>query len=244
MNWSKPWDLLTIELILKENMAEYRLAKVATELNRSFQVLADVLNQRGFDVMPKPTTKITEDMYQALLREFSADKAAKDEAKLLKTNRDNKSTPPPVAAPVAKTTTPAPQPVVQPEAKAPEPVTEKVVTRSEEVQGPKVLGKIDIGGKKPKVEAPKVETAPVVEAAPAAEAAPAIEAVPVVESTPVVETMTVAAPAVEPDAQSAAPLAEAPAAPEEPVKTAKKEKTSSAKPEEEDIEKIDTKFEM
>jgi translation initiation factor IF-2 len=244
MNWSKPWDLLTIELILKENMAEYRLAKVATELNRSFQVLADVLNQRGFDVMPKPTTKITEDMYQALLREFSADKAAKDEAKLLKTNRDNKSTPPPVAAPVAKTTTPAPQSVVQPEAKAPEPVTEKVVTRSEEVQGPKVLGKIDIGGKKPKVEAPKVETAPVVEAAPAAEAAPAIEAVPVVEATPVVETMTVAATAVEPDAQSAAPVAEAPAAPEEPVKTAKKEKTSSAKPEEEDIEKIDTKFEM
>jgi len=52
MNRSKPWDLLTIELILKENMAEYRLAKVATELNRSFQVLADVLNQRGFDVMP------------------------------------------------------------------------------------------------------------------------------------------------------------------------------------------------
>ncbi|MFM2255850.1 MAG: hypothetical protein RLZZ47_1339 [Bacteroidota bacterium] len=50
-------------------MAEYRLAKVATELNRSFQVLADVLNQRGFDVMPKPTTKITEDMYQALLRD-------------------------------------------------------------------------------------------------------------------------------------------------------------------------------
>jgi translation initiation factor IF-2 len=244
MNWSKPWDLLTIELILKENMAEYRLAKVATELNRSFQVLADVLNQRGFDVMPKPTTKITEDMYQALLREFSADKAAKDEAKLLKTNRDNKSTPPPVAAPVAKTTTPAPQPVVQPEAKAPEPATEKVVTRSEEVQGPKVLGKIDIGGKKPKVEAPKVETAPVVEAAPATEAAPAIEAVPVVEATPVVETMTVAAPAVEPDAQSAAPVAEAPAAPEEPVKTAKKEKTSSAKSEEEDIEKIDTKFEM
>ena len=114
--------------------------------------------------------------------------------------------------------------MVQPEAKAPEPVTKKVITRSEEVQGPKVLGKIDIGGKKPKVEAPKVETAPVVEAAPAAEAAPAIEAVPVVEATPVVETMTVAATAVEPDAQSAAPVAEAPAAPEEPVKTAKKRK--------------------
>ena len=53
-------------------MAEYRLAKVATELNRSFQALADLLNQQGFDVMPKPTTKITEDMYQALLRECIA----------------------------------------------------------------------------------------------------------------------------------------------------------------------------
>ena len=87
-------------------MAEYRLAKVATELNRSFQALADLLNQQGFDVMPKPTTKITEDMYQALLREFSADKAAKDEAKLLKSNRDPK---PATAAPVAaKPTTVSP----------------------------------------------------------------------------------------------------------------------------------------
>jgi hypothetical protein len=50
---------------------EYRLAKVASELNRSFQALADLLNQQGFDVMPKPTTKITEEMYQTLLSEFS-----------------------------------------------------------------------------------------------------------------------------------------------------------------------------
>jgi translation initiation factor IF-2 len=147
---------------LKENMAEYRLAKVATELNRSFQVLADVLNQRGFDVMPKPTTKITEDMYQALLREFSADKAAKDEAKLLKSNRDSKPTPPPAAptAPVtpAKPASPTPSTVVEPDVKAPEPNTETQKSHTEEIQGPKILGKIDIGGKKSKTETPKNES--------------------------------------------------------------------------------------
>ncbi|MEN9312329.1 MAG: hypothetical protein RIT42_435 [Bacteroidota bacterium] len=225
-------------------MAEYRLAKVATELNRSFQVLADVLNQRGFDVMPKPTTKITEDMYQALLREFSADKAAKDEAKLLKTNRDNKPTPPPVAAPAAKINTPAPKTVAEPEVKTPEPATEKVVTRTEEVQGPKILGKIDIGGsKKPKAEAPAAEETKV--EAPKAEEpkvqAPVVET-PAAEPTPeVVETPT---PEVIVEAQPT-PAVETPA---EPIVEVAAEvtpaTTTTPEHDENDIEKIDTKFEV
>ncbi len=225
-------------------MAEYRLAKVATELNRSFQVLADVLNQRGFDVMPKPTTKITEDMYQALLREFSADKAAKDEAKLLKTNRDNKPTPPPVAAPAAKINTPAPKTVAEPEVKTPEPATEKVVTRTEEVQGPKILGKIDIGGsKKPKAEAPAAEETKV--EAPKAEEpkvqAPVVET-PAAEPTPeVVETPT---PEVVVEAQPT-PAVETPA---EPIVEVGAEvtpaTTTTPEHDENDIEKIDTKFEV
>lgn len=225
-------------------MAEYRLAKVATELNRSFQVLADVLNQRGFDVMPKPTTKITEDMYQALLREFSADKAAKDEAKLLKTNRDNKPTPPPVAAPAAKINTPAPKTVAEPEVKTPEPATEKVVTRTEEVQGPKILGKIDIGGsKKPKVEAPAAEEtkveAPKVEEpkvqAPVVET-PAAEPTPEVVETPTPEVVVEAQPtqAVETPAE---PIVEV-AAEVTPATT------TTPEHDENDIEKIDTKFEV
>jgi translation initiation factor IF-2 len=207
---------------LKENMAEYRLAKVATELNRSFQVLADVLNQRGFDVMPKPTTKITEDMYQALLREFSADKAAKDEAKLLKSNRDTKPTPPPApAAPVApaKPAAPAPVPVVEPEVKTPESTTEKLATRTEEVQGPKILGKIDIGGKKSKPEAPKAEAKPAEETKPVKEE--------VVEKAPAVKTPKVIAPPVVEN--TPAPVNTAPDSDSEP---------------EEDVEKIDTKFEV
>lgn len=210
-------------------MAEYRLAKVATELNRSFQVLADVLNQRGFDVMPKPTTKITEDMYQALLHEFSADKAAKDEAKLLKTNRDNKPTPPPAPAPApaAKPTTPLAKPAAEEEVKTSEPTAEKLVSRSDEVVGPKILGKIDIGGKNAKTETPKVEGKAVVETTPVAkepkEIAPAAEAKEEVVTAPVVETTATPAPK---------PALEKAAEPAEPDT------------EEDDVDKIDTKFEV
>lgn len=210
-------------------MAEYRLAKVATELNRSFQVLADVLNQRGFDVMPKPTTKITEDMYQALLHEFSADKAAKDEAKLLKTNRDNKPTPPPAPAPApaAKPTTPLAKPAAEEEVKTSEPTAEKLVSRPDEVVGPKILGKIDIGGKNPKTETPKVEGKAVVETTPVAkepkEIAPAAEAKEEVVTAPVVETTATPAPK---------PAVEKAAEPAEPDT------------EEDDVDKIDTKFEV
>ena len=233
-------------------MAEYRLAKVATELNRSFQVLADVLNQRGFDVMPKPTTKITEDMYQALLREFSADKAAKDEAKLLKTSRDSKPTPPP-ATPAAKTPAPAAKPVAEPEivaTKTPEVEPEKIITRSEEVQGPKILGKIDIGGKKTKTEEPQEIPAAPVEVVKAPEPEVIAAPIPAVETpkepvapAPVevevpAPTAPVEIPAV---AETQAPEVIAPA-PTEIIEVAAIADTTESH--EDDVEKIDTKFEV
>ena len=233
-------------------MAEYRLAKVATELNRSFQVLADVLNQRGFDVMPKPTTKITEDMYQALLREFSADKAAKDEAKLLKTSRDSKPTPPP-ATPAAKTPAPAAKPAAEPEivaTKTPEVEPEKIVTRSEEVQGPKILGKIDIGGKKTKTEEPQEIPAAPVEVVKAPEPEVIAAPIPAVETPKEPEapapvevevpapTAPVEIPAV---AETQAPEVIAPA-PTEIIEVAAIADTTESH--DDDVEKIDTKFEV
>ena len=233
-------------------MAEYRLAKVATELNRSFQVLADVLNQRGFDVMPKPTTKITEDMYQALLREFSADKAAKDEAKLLKTSRDSKPTPPP-ATPAAKTPAPAAKPAAEPEivaTKTPEVEPEKIVTRSEEVQGPKILGKIDIGGKKTKTEEPQEIPAAPVEVVKAPEPEVIAAPIPAVETpkepeapAPVVAevpapTAPVEIPAVA-EIQAPEVIAPAPTEIKEVAATA-----NTTESHEDDVEKIDTKFEV
>ena len=223
-------------------MAEYRLAKVATELNRSFQALADLLNQQGFDVMPKPTTKITEDMYQALLREFSADKAAKDEAKLLKSNRDPK---PAAVIPVATKPTPAVEVLakVEPKAPTPEPIPqEKMSSKLEELAGPKILGKIDIGKKKT-VEAPpaKVET-PVkdVVAEPVVVEKP-IEVAPVVEApaAPVVETP--AAPDVE--VAATPPVVEITAAPVVETDVAPAVAPIAETLDDDEVQKIDTKFE-
>jgi translation initiation factor IF-2 len=66
-------------------MAEktYRISKVASELNVSFQTLIERLVQKGFEVESKPTAKITDEMYTFLHTEFKSDKAAKEESKTL-----------------------------------------------------------------------------------------------------------------------------------------------------------------
>lgn len=62
----------------------YRINKVATELNVSFQTLIEKLINKGFDIESKPTAKISAEMYDYLLSEFKSDKAARDESKSLK----------------------------------------------------------------------------------------------------------------------------------------------------------------
>ncbi len=133
-------------------MAEYRLAKVASELNRSAQVLAEFLNNSGFQVEPRPTTKISDEMYRALVEEFSADKAAREEANQLKSVKPPRPVSPEPVAPVT--------PAVEAEKPKAEPTPEpQVVPEPAMVKGPKVLGKIEIpskGGKKKAAE-PVVE---------------------------------------------------------------------------------------
>jgi translation initiation factor IF-2 len=103
-------------------MAEYRLAKVAGELNRSFTALAEFLKQKGFDVEARPTTKINEDMYQSCLQEFSADKAAKDEANKLKNQKVVRITTTPTTEKVAVDETPTVVTPVNPPVTKAEPV--------------------------------------------------------------------------------------------------------------------------
>ena len=137
-------------------MAEYRLAKVASELNRSYQILAETLKGKGFSVEAKLTTKITEEMYQVLVQEFAADKSAREEANKLKTNRDGKPLAPPPAAKPQAVKIEEPEPVIilpaKPETPPSAPVEEpeKIEARKEELSGPKILGKIEIATKKGK----------------------------------------------------------------------------------------------
>ena len=194
-------------------MAEYRLAKVASELNRSAQVLAEFLNNSGFQVEPRPTTKISDEMYRALVEEFSADKAAREEANQLKSAKPARAvTPEPAPAPA-----PAPAPL-EPEApKAEEaPAVEKASVSSAPMQGPKVLGKIEISAKGSKKKS-EAQAEPV-----AAKAAPQKSEAPA--EAPKTEPV---APAPEVAATAPAPEVEASATPE---------------PGETD-EKVETKFE-
>ena len=72
---------------MTEKQNTYRIFKVATELGVAVGTLADHLRNKGFEVDAKPTSKISEEMYHVLLRDFSSDKAARDEAKQLEINR-------------------------------------------------------------------------------------------------------------------------------------------------------------
>ncbi len=163
-------------------MAEYRLAKVAKEINRSATAIADFLNSKGFSVDARPTTKITEDMYQACLKEFSADRAAKEEADKLKANQPARPVPTREKVETVETIS-APEPIV---VSAPEPVVETPIetpitetiqpAEVENTPAPvevsveevveekpasrlKVIGKIDLTPKSKKiVEEVKVET--------------------------------------------------------------------------------------
>ena len=228
-------------------MAEYRLAKVASELNRSAQALADFLNGKGFDVAPKPTTKISEEMYDVLLQEFSKDKAAKDEAKLLKTQRDIRQGTAVPPTPAAKPTTPKVEEKTTPVKPEPEVVSvptpvieepiitdapEKTEVRKEELAGPKILGKIDLNPKKsaPKETERKVEPVKVEPPAPVKEE-PVVAEVPVATEV-VSETKPTPA---QPEIKESIDVVIA--------ESIDVETTNDPSSEEEDVEKIETKFE-
>ena len=151
-------------------MAVYRLAKVASELNRSTSAIAEFLQEKGHEVDARPTSKITEEQYQACLTEFSADKAMKEEADKLKSQKPIRTAPttPTVSAPsVPDPVVPEPPKPAPVEEKAPEPKQEEVIAKTVDAETPastlKVVGKIDLNPKKKKVAEPQETKAPVVE---------------------------------------------------------------------------------
>ena len=145
----------------KSNMAEattMRLMAAAKEFNIGKDTLVDFLVAKGFSKDDlKPTSKLTEEMYRALQLEFQSDKVAKiksdqidlpkgstveakkrkeDEAITFK--KETKKAP---VEEVQEIIAKPPTPVVEPPKKE-EPEITKV--ESPEIEGPKVLDKIDL----------------------------------------------------------------------------------------------------
>ena len=145
-----------------------RLMAAAKEFNIGKDTLVDFLILKGFSKDDlKPTSKLTEDMYHSLQQEFSSDKAAKaksdaieipkgaaTEAKKKKDEeeivfkKDTKKKaetveveqPKPVEAPVSVQAPPPPAPPPPP----PPPPTELMKIEAPELEGPKILDKIDL----------------------------------------------------------------------------------------------------
>jgi translation initiation factor IF-2 len=71
-------------------MAVRRLVNIATELNVATTTVVEFLSNNGFDIENKPTAKISDDMYAALLKQFSGSIAVKEQADKLSLGRHAK----------------------------------------------------------------------------------------------------------------------------------------------------------
>ena len=65
-----------------------RLSKVAKELNVGISTIVDHLNSIGEDIGSNPNTKIGEDLYLILLKEFQSEKFEKEKANEIQMERD------------------------------------------------------------------------------------------------------------------------------------------------------------
>ncbi len=65
---------------MTEELKPYRLKKAATELNVGISTIVEFLHKKGIVIEENPNTKITQDIFAMLVKEYQSDKAAKDEA--------------------------------------------------------------------------------------------------------------------------------------------------------------------
>ena len=191
-----------------------RLNKVTKEFNIGLQTAVEFLQKKGFtDVEANPNYKISDEEFSLLQQEFSTDKGLRTEAKMLIQQRQGQTK----------------------ERKKPAPVVvEEYVEEKPRIQGPKILGQIDLEGKKQKPEevkpqAEEVKPEPVVEAPQPEEVQPepvVEEVTPQPEETPVSEQET---PVAEPEVEEPAAKEEEPVEDAEPASEVEEEEKPAPK---------------
>ena len=137
-------------------MAAIRLVKIAKELNVGTSTIVDFLKGKGYDIENKPTSKISDEMHNELLQEFSDSMVAKEKADKLIIGSRYESKDEAPAPPVVKIPEPAPVVEKVPEP-VPEPVKEEIVPEVKEEPAP-VAEKETPKKEEEKVEPVKVET--------------------------------------------------------------------------------------
>ncbi|SDK81284.1 translation initiation factor IF-2 [Pedobacter sp. ok626] len=205
------------------------LFKAVKELNVGIATAVEFLEKKGFSVENKPTTKLSRDMYNALLKEFQGDKIVKEEANQIvigKIRRDEPEVTEKVAeAPkknvefenegiLIKNLNAYTPPVEKPREEAP--AAEKVEEKAEEgsLPGVKIVGKINLDDLNAKTRPVKKEEAPAPEPKAETPVAPVAPAAPV-EKAP--------EPVKEVEKPVEQPVAEIKPEPVKPVETPKAE---------------------
>jgi translation initiation factor IF-2 len=134
-----------------------KLVQVAAELNVGTKTIVEFLTGKGFEVIDKPTAKISEEMLEILVKNFQKSIAIKEQAEQITIG--SRVVPKKEEKPFIKE---EPKPLFKKEA-VKEVVKEVVVEQVEEpvteekeykLSGPKILGKIDLDANK---KTPKVE---------------------------------------------------------------------------------------
>ncbi|MGV3504991.1 MAG: translation initiation factor IF-2 [Adhaeribacter sp.] len=208
-----------------------RLKQVATTLNISTSTVVDFLAGKGFDIENKPTSKITSEQFNMLLKAFESSVQAKIEAAELSIGKKPAVPEPEVIKPreteqpKAEAPAPAPTPAPAPAPASPAAEEKGSVETGMKLPGFKILGKIDLDAKGQPVPKPAPKPEPAAETpapAPAPEPAPApAPAAPAAEEKPAAASPVAPAPQAEapqapkpqeaPAAEPAAPAAPAPA---------------------------------
>ncbi|MFO7922836.1 MAG: translation initiation factor IF-2 [Bacteroidales bacterium] len=65
---------------MSEVITTKRLSKVAREFNLGITTIVDFLRKKGFDVNPNPNTKVSEEQYNLLLKEYSSEISVRKES--------------------------------------------------------------------------------------------------------------------------------------------------------------------
>lgn len=87
---------------MSENTGNIRLSKVVKEIGVGIGTIVDHLSKKGFKVDSNPNSKITDEQYAVLLKDFQSDKKTKDDALMLGKLKQAKKEEVTIAAPKVK----------------------------------------------------------------------------------------------------------------------------------------------
>ena len=222
------------------------LLKTAKELNIGLSTVVEFLGKKGFDVEARPNTKLTDEMYNVLLKEFQGDKIVKEESKQIvigKIRRDdvpvtNEKVEPPRPKDfeqeeiLIKNVNPFTPPVVEkPKTEVLEPEATKPKPEEGALPGVKVIGKINLDTLNSKTRPDKKSSEPV---KPAAEVKPPVKVEEPLKTQEPEAVISESAAPVNPEPvveAAAAPTAEIKKSEDPPQQENKKEEPKAIEPE-------------